>query len=138
MKTLVVDAELAQTEDAYTAATGGAPGKYTREMSMKKAPAPQATIACGECYSYAYARVREGGMLVHATVRDPWSGKRYGHAWVEDDGYVYDWQTSVGLGTGKPRTYAAFYDLYQPEQLRFFDTTAAAVNALRHRHYGPW
>lgn len=38
MKTLVVDAELAQTEDAYTAATGGAPGKYTREMSMKKAP----------------------------------------------------------------------------------------------------
>ena len=99
MKTLVVDAELAQTEDAYTAATGGAPS---------------------------------------TTVRDPWSGKRYGHTWVEDDGYVYDWQTSVGLGTGKPRTYAAFYDLYQPEQLRFFDTTAAAVNALRHRHYGPW
>jgi hypothetical protein len=49
-----------------------------------------------------------------------------------------DWQTSIGLGLGKPRTYAAFYDLYQPGQLRFFDATAAAVNALRHRHYGPW
>lgn len=80
---------------------------------------PRKVIACGECYSYAYARVRaDGGTLVHATVRDPWSGKKYGHAWVEDGGYVYDWQTSVGLGTGKPRTYAAFYSLYQPEQLR--------------------
>lgn len=94
MKTLVVDAGLAQMEDAHTVTTGGTPGKYTRE--------------------------------------------KYGHAWVEDDGHVYDWQTSIGLGLGKPRTYAAFYDLYQPEQLRFFDATAAAVNALRHRHYGPW
>lgn len=102
-------------------------------------PESRKVIACGECYSYAYARVRaDGGTLVHATVRDPWSGKKYGHAWVEDGGYVYDWQTSVGLGTGKPRTYAAFYSLYQPEQLRFFDATAAAVAALRHRHYGPW
>ncbi len=97
----------------------------------------EATIACGECFSYAYARVREGGTLVHAVVADPWSGKRYDHAWVEDGGRVYDWQTSQGLGKG-PRRIKEFKKLYRPENERRFDATEAQINVLKYRHYGPW
>jgi hypothetical protein len=96
-----------------------------------------ATIACGECYSYAYERVREGGVLVHATVADPWSKKRYPHAWVEDGGLVYDWQTSQGLGKG-PRPVAEFYKLYDPKKIKRYDATEAMVAIVKHKHYGPW
>lgn len=97
------------------------------------------TIACGQCYSYAYERVtRKGGTLVHATVADPWSGKRYEHAWIEDKGKVYDWQTAQGLGKGKPQRIADFYRLYKPERIRRYDATAARVNILKYGHFGPW
>ena len=98
----------------------------------------EATIACGECFSYAYLRVKEGGTLVQATVTDPWAGKKFAHAWVEDGGLVYDWQTSQGLGTGKPRKVAEFYKLYQPEKVKTFDKHDAMINVLKLKHYGPW
>ncbi len=98
----------------------------------------EATIACGECFSYAYTRVKESGTLVHATVADPWSGKKYDHAWVEDGGLVYDWQTSQGLGTGKPRKKGEFYKLYRPEDITRYDKTEAQIKVLKTRHYGPW
>lgn len=107
------------------------------EMRRVRKLLGQPTIACGQCFSYAYARAQKGGKIVHARVVDPWSKKLYDHAWVEQGGRVYDWQTSQGLGKG-PRRKAEFYALYKPTDIRTFDLTSARVNALRHKHYGPW
>ena len=64
----------------------------------------EATIACGECLSYAWKMViinqynkqaNKKMKIAYGTVQNKWisKGKRYRHAWVEDGNLVKDWQT---------------------------------------------
>ena len=92
----------------------------------------------GDCFRYAYKRVQKGGTLVHATVIHPWTKKPFDHAWVEDDGKAYDWQTSQGLGKGKPRMVAEFRELWKPSAEKTYTADEAKVQVLRTKHYGPW
>lgn len=67
---------------------------------------------------------------------------RYLHAWIEDNGYVYDWQTmeaghgGVYRGRGFPRD--VFYELFQPEDTVRYSWEQALANLVRHGHHGPW
>ena len=59
------------------------------------------SIPVGQCYPWAFAATARlpDARLVHGRVRDPVTGKRYGHAWIEDEGQVLDWQTmEIGMG----------------------------------------
>lgn len=92
----------------------------------------------GDCFRFAYKRVQEGGTLIHATVVHPWSGKQFPHAWVEDGGKAYDWQTSQGLGKGKPLGVAAFRQQWKPAAETSYTADEAKVLAVKTKHFGPW
>lgn len=97
----------------------------------------------GDCFRFAYKRVREGGTLFHATVTHPWSGKQFPHAWVEDGGKAYDWQTSQGfanqgLGKGKPLGVAAFRQQWKPVAETSYTADEASALVARTKHFGPW
>ena len=73
----------------------------------------EATIACGECLSYAWKMsmynqsnktANRKMKIVYGSVQNKWlaEGRRYKHAWVEDGNLVKDWQTMV-LGMSKWR-----------------------------------
>ena len=57
------------------------------------------TIACGECLSYVYKKAvmshkSKTLKAVYGTVTEIGGGsKRFPHAWIEDKGRVFDWQT---------------------------------------------
>ena len=59
------------------------------------------TIACGECLSYVYKKAvmaykSKTLKAVYGTVTEIGGGsKRFPHAWIEDKGRVFDWQTMV-------------------------------------------
>lgn len=103
------------------------------------------TTPCGLCFPWAnrYASER-GGVVVHGLVTEPLSDPphRYLHAWVEDNGYVYDWQTmeaghgGIYRGRGWPRE--AFYDVFQPEHMVRYSWEQALANLVRQGHHGPW
>jgi len=109
---------------------------------------------CGDCYRYAYQRQREhGGVLVHGMIHSPYEweiGRPYGHAWIEADGRVYDWQTmesnipSQWKGQGIPR--GVFYARFKPAQMTRY-ARGEALDAIAGSrggretgglHYGPW
>lgn len=103
------------------------------------------TIACGQCFSYAWRRVLDDHSLtlVHATVHEPFNreGKTYEHAWVEKNGLVQDWQT-MELGMSK---YAKkgwplkdFYELFKPENIREYTWDDVTKYTNKYKHYGPW
>lgn len=96
------------------------------------------TIACGECFPYAYRLQKEkGGTLVHGTVTDPWKKKSYPHAWIEKGGKIYDWQTQESRKEN-PLTVQEFKELYNPKDTIEF-TKDDALFAIAHtHHYGPW
>lgn len=100
------------------------------------------TIACGECFSWAFQNLPDASnaRLVHAIVHDPWSGKAYPHAWIERVGRVYDWQSVArGLGPGR-RGWGKkkFYAAYRPTQIHTYTYAESRAEILRQRHYGPW
>jgi len=112
-----------------------------------------ATIALGDCYRYAYHRTsEEGGTLVHGTVEQPFArpSRSYGHAWVEHEGTVYDWQTMEAHGggnwMGKGYPQEVFYELFKPTEMTRYtseEALTAAASSTGGRlgggaHYGPW
>lgn len=97
---------------------------------------PGETQAYGDCYGWGLKRVRQGGVLVHGTVQDPWSKQRHPHAWVEDKGFVSDYQQAV-MGR-QPVPTAQWYAWYQPQDTEKYSSLAASKMALRTKHAGPW
>ena len=100
----------------------------------------EATIACGECLSYAWKMslynqsnktANRKMKIVYGSVQNKWlaEGRRYKHAWVEDGNLVKDWQTMV-LGMSKwakkgwPKK--RFYDFYHPKDMKKYTPAAAA------------
>ena len=98
--------------------------------------------AHGDCFrwaaQYAAAEHAKGDVvLVHGTVTHPWDGHKLKHAWVEFDGKVYDWQSSIGLGKwGRP--ISEWYEAWEPEQMQRYEGPAALALAAKHHHWGPW
>jgi len=102
-----------------------------------------AKIPVGQCYPWAFAATARlpDARLVHGRVRDPVTGKRYGHAWIENEGQVLDWQTmEIGLGShpfiGFP--VELFYDRYRPTSLQSFTLEEALAVRRVTGHCGPW
>ena len=103
----------------------------------------EATIACGQCLSYAWKtymvkqddkQANKKMKIVFGTVQNKWisKGKRYPHAWVEDGSLVKDWQTNDPKG---PRTSKwamkgwpkkEFYKFWNPKDIKKYTPAAAA------------
>jgi uncharacterized membrane protein (UPF0127 family) len=113
------------------------------------------TIACGECYPWAFNEfIKSGGRgmtLNHGTIVAPQSlnTKRYGHAWIEKGGRIFDWQMMVmgdgGKFRGKGYPKDIFKELFKPKDVNTYRTTEEALLAVasaekKHgkTHYGPW
>jgi len=98
----------------------------------------EATIACGECFPYAYRfQKQKGGTLVHGIVTDPWKKKSYPHAWVEKSGRVYDWQTQH-TRKDNPLKVSEFKEIWNPKKMVTFDKDEAMFAFAHTMHYGPW
>ena len=110
------------------------------------------TVACGQCYRWAYQYVRQhpGALLVHGTVSAEafGEGRRIDHAWVIHDGLVKDWQTMVaGFGgnwSGKGYPWADYREVWsaRPEEEytneTLWDAVARGAKEAGSMHYGPW
>jgi len=97
-----------------------------------------ATIACGDCFRFAFQFVTsKGGTLKQGTVTHPWDKNSFPHAWVEKGGKVYDWQT-IELRKAKPLSIADFEKTWQPEDVKSYTADEARVAVLKNKHYGPW
>lgn len=96
------------------------------------------TVALGDCFRWAAVDALEnGGMVVHGTVYDPWSRRRYPHAWTVRGGRVRDWQMSAaGTPDGVDEVY--FKKTRRPLTKRRYAGKEAAAAAVKHGHWGPW
>lgn len=97
-------------------------------------------MICGDCFRWAYDN-QDKGVLVHAVVHHPWSGKSFDHAWIEKGNRVYDWQSVVkNLGPGKKGWKKEdFYKAYNPIlDIKRYTQEEAVKNIFKTRHYGPW
>lgn len=98
----------------------------------------------GLCFKYAAEKAaRDGGQVVHGRClyppdvlrRAPWlCGQRHDYAWIERDGFVYDWQSrDLPLSSVE-----GFYlDREQVEVQRYEPAEAVAL-AVRTGTWGPW
>ncbi len=108
----------------------------------------EATIACGECLSYAWkmSMINQDDpkmKIVFGMVGSKWisGGKRYKHAWVEDKGKVKDWQTmTLGMSKyakkGWPKK--EFYKFYSPSNLKVYSAKEAADNFKKTKSMVGW
>jgi len=109
------------------------------------------TIPCGDCYrwaaKFALALWEEGeeAALVHATVQPPFHPRRYGHAYVEWQGRIYDWLTTEngmskwGETAEKSWPRAEFDEVFRPEdEVRHTDAETVLLAMIREGHWGPW
>jgi hypothetical protein len=96
-------------------------------------------VACGDCFGFALANAKKNDIIVHARVRDPWSGKPFWHAWIERRGRVLDWQSNQGLGPGKKGWKKGdFVKAYRPAKMARYAPDDARVCMIRERTMGPW
>ncbi|MCK5548777.1 MAG: hypothetical protein KAI64_07160, partial [Thermoplasmata archaeon] len=72
--------------------------------------------------------------LVHGTVmgQGPLEGRRFGHAWVEIEGWVYD------VSQDLIATKEDYYLLGQVEDTVFYTPTEARIQMAKTEHFGPW
>ena len=99
----------------------------------------EATIACGECLSYAWKTYmtnqnNDKMRVAFGTVQNKLisNNKRYPHAWIEDGNLVKDWQTmdpkgprsSKWAGKGWPKK--EFYKFWNPKNMKKYTPAAAA------------
>ena len=112
----------------------------------------EATIACGECLSYAWKmgiinqdnkQANKKMKIAYGTVQNKWisKGKRYRHAWVEDGNLVKDWQTMVAgsskyAGKGWPKK--EFYSFWKPKNVKKYTTKEAADTYLEKKSMIGW
>ena len=121
-----------------------------------------AAMACGDCYRWASkAGLAAFGddrlVVIHAEVRPEWgltadgqvyeNRKRFGHAWVEENGKVMDWQTEQGMAVGpdgtpwpkgKPWPKQLYYETMRPRDIQTYTAKQAALMPVRAHNYGPW
>jgi len=117
-----------------------------RTSKVVQGPVGIETIPGGECYSYAYrySRKHPDATIVHATVIEPFAidPNRHAHAWVEEGGIIYDWQTMVagegGKFTGKGWPKGVFYEVFEPKDVKKYTSSEILRNTFRNKHYGPW
>lgn len=93
-------------------------------------------MSAGDCYEKAlrFLQGNPSWSLVHGIVTGQGAidGVRYGHAWCERDGVVWD-------PTHDREFPAAFYYLLgKIEYTKRYDFTAANQQALKTEIYGPW
>lgn len=91
----------------------------------------------GDCYknSFDYVTKNRGWVLVHGIplgTGGSAEGLRYGHAWVECDGVVYDPTVDVVL----PKI--IYYALGNIEYAVEYTVQQALDKVLEWEHYGPW
>src|SRR5437868_1568257 len=66
------------------------------------------------------------------------TGDRFGHAWVESGGIVFDVTTSVNNPTLMDRErYYALGDI-DPATCRYYTRDEVLKMLVRYEHYGPW
>lgn len=101
------------------------------------------TVAVGDCFRWAFHRLHaleaQGikARMHHGTLKHPWTGKRFKHAWVEHpDGKIEDWQMSNGVR--QQVTPDKFHSTWEPKVTRSYASITALKLGLRHKHYGPW
>jgi len=93
------------------------------------------SLPLGECYSWAWRFVKDNdGILVHGTLINPWDGRQISHAWVELDGYIFDWQTQHT----DPLTINEFIRRWQPSSIKRYSKEEALINVIKFEHFGPW
>jgi hypothetical protein len=108
-------------------------------------------IGCGECFKWAYQQIMEKGhserlgshqwSLVQAIVKNPWDGKSYPHAWIENKKVVQDWQTmEIGMSKYKKKGWPRniFYDTFKPSKVIKYGRDDAIKQLAKANHYGPW
>lgn len=108
--------------------------------ALAAAGANDRSIPVGDCFRFAYNRVRElgnGAVLVHANVTHPWDKSVFSHAWVEHKQRVIDWQSEVVRKT-KPIPIAKFYETWNPKSVRRYSADEALAEMLKAKHLGPW
>ena len=90
----------------------------------------------GQCYASAYHFVREeGGILIHGSVRDPQTGRRFPHAWVEKADWIID---AEHLDDFRYLPKERFDRAFQPQIWGQWDADAALMTLARQHHMGPW
>lgn len=130
--------------------------KAARKKTRRRNGTTGETIACGDCYRWAfrYALEHPDAVLIHGTVAEPMgSPKRIAHAWVVHDGIVKDWQTmEAGYGgkwEGQGYPWPAFQKTWAARPVEEYDyddvmARMRAFNAYKFRGgapvlpYGPW
>ncbi len=108
-------------------------------------------MGCGECFKWAYQQIMEKGhserlgshqwSLVQAIVKNPWDGKSYPHAWIENKKVVQDWQTmEIGMSKYKKKGWPRniFYDTFEPSKVIKYGRDDAIKQLAKANHYGPW
>ncbi len=112
----------------------------------------EATIACGECLSYAWKmgiinqdnkQANKKMKIAYGTVQNKWisKGKRYRHAWVEDGNLVKDWQTmkagsSKYAGKGWPKR--EFYKVWNVKNEKKYTPQEVADNFRKYKSIMGW
>jgi len=94
----------------------------------------------GDCFRWAlWDAIHNGGNLVHGWIIHPFFGTELmAHAWVERDGFVYDWQ-SCEYSQEDPLPLTEFYELRKPVGLAVYPGSPKLLGrAHREGHYGPW
>ena len=111
----------------------------------------EATIACGECLSYAWkmSMVHQDDpkmKIVYGMVGSKWisGGKRYKHAWVEDGNLVKDWQTNDPKGprsskyAGKGWPKREFYKVWNVKNEKKYTPQEVADNFRKTKSIMGW
>ena len=112
----------------------------------------EASIACGECLSYAWKMsmynqsnktANRKMKIVYGSVQNKWlaEGRRYKHAWVEDGNLVKDWQTMV-LGMSKwakkgwPQK--EFNEVWNPKKVKRYTPQETLDNKKKYGTINGW
>jgi hypothetical protein len=90
----------------------------------------------GTCYqdAFRYLKEHEDAILVHGTAQHITREGigRTGHAWVElPDGTIWEPETNMIITREQ-------FEVSKPEVIKRYNFTAAAIEILKHSHYGPW
>jgi hypothetical protein len=90
--------------------------------------------ACAKWFLYDQGADYPQARLVHGTVmgRGPISGKRFTHAWVEIEDWVFDISQNIFAEKDE------YYDLAQAQDTVSYDANETRINLLKTEQWGPW
>ena len=110
-------------------------------FDTKKSDAPQLTCRlphlgnrAGRCYELAYRGCSKGKewTVVHGETIGPWGIGRMGHAWLENNGWVYD------PVLDRTMSFDAYALLVRAVVLKRFTVCEMYKQTAECGHYGPW